>query len=1001
MTAPCQDLVSFADGELEPERAEAFRAHLAGCAACRAALLEAMQLGARLGALPPPPRSLRLAPEPAATPVESRVAPAPARRSRPRWRLLAPWGGGLGAAALAAAVLVWLIPRSPHEPPASNPFAEATTRPHDIRLAYSDAAAYRPIRDELRGAPGSAGPTISFAALHALQDKGDRYGLAIAQAWNGGNPAPLVEQLRALAPTPAIRSDRAALEMLTRTNDNLEAVLAEIEALRGIDDRSAARAARWNYALLLSRLDLPLSAAKAFREIAEDHEPGWAEEALRRAAPEESRARAARTRWDRATAAGEALVTAGAAVPAELIAGVPGLVRAYLYDAVRTAPSRERVLALAPVAVELDRLNSQSTLQAYVTRVASLDFHRRAKLASAYAQLRHPVQPTAAVAAELTSPSPSADTVDIVMGAMASLRVIPDHLEAYRRMANQTGDPWFALLLAEAEATADQRRSDWLGAEARLRGTQALCRDAAVAYRCLAIAYQLGTLYQTLHRISESVTVVHDALGAARTTGDWGRHFKLLFLLADVERFDTSTAMSRAYAGEVLLMDPKPCGLGNPAHTVLAGNAIADLDGRAARRELELSVGCTPADLSAASDLAEIGRLDPQPGDLAKLQGWLSTLRATEAQTPADRVLADAIEGRLLIERDRAAGTTLLERAAEAAGALPPDATAERARTGAFSALVFDAARHADHARVMALVAQELGLALPGSCAVSMVAEDERAIIVVRGADGRDHAAYEAARRPSSPPLTVSDEAARQLDGCTHVQVMAQAGLQGQPRVLPARLPWSYATGAHRGGSPAPRPSSAPNTLPNTLIVANVMPPAFLRLPPLVPHAPDPAASTLTLSGVEANPQRVLAAMAGAGEIQFHTHALVDLGISNASHLVLSPGLDGGYALTAEAIRHVELRARPMIVLAACYSAQGARYQHAPWSLPHAFLAAGARAVLAAGTSIPDAAAGAFFARVLERVRAGADPAVALRDEQLAALASNPSSWVADVMLFE
>jgi hypothetical protein len=999
MTAPCQDLVRFADGELEPERAEAFRAHLAGCAACRAALLEAMELGARLGTLRPPPRSLKLAAEPAATPVESSLASAPARRSRPRWRLLAPWAGGLAAAALAAAVLVVFIQPSLHEPRAVNAFAEATTRPYDIRLAYGDAAPYRPTRDELRGAPESTGQSISLTALAALQDRGDLYGLAIGQAWNGNNPAPLVEQLRALAPTPAIRSDRAALEMLTRTNDNVEAVLAELEALRGSDDRSAARAARWNYALLLSRLDLPLSAARAFREIAEDHEPGWAEEALRRAAPEESRAREARTRWDRADAAGEALVTTGAAMPAELIAGVPGLARAYLYDAVRTAPSRERVLAIAPLAVELDRINGQSTLQAYVTRVASLDFHRRAKLAGAYAQLRH--QPTAAVAAELTSPSASADTVDIVMGAMSSLHVIPDHLEAYRRMANQTGDPWFALLLAEAEATADQRRSKWLEAEARLRGTQALCRDAAVAYRCLAIAYQLGTLYQKLHRISDSVAVVHDALGAARITGDWGRHFKLLFLLADVERFNTSTAMSRAYAGEVLLMDPKPCGLGNPAHTILAGNAIADLDGRAARRELELSLGCTPADLSAASDLAEIGRLDPQPGDLAKLQGWLTTLRATEAKTPAQRVLADAIEGRLLIERDRAAGTALLERATATAGTLPLDVDAERARTGAFSALVFDAARHADHARVMALVAQELGLALPGSCAVSMVAEDERAIIVVRGADGRDHAAYEAARRLSSPPPTVSDEAARQLDGCSHVQVMAQAGLQGQPRVLPARLPWSYATGAHRGGSPAPRPSSAPNTLPNTLIVANVIPPAFLRLPTLAPHAPDPAGSTLTLSGVEANPQRVLAAMAGAGEIQFHTHALVDLGISNASHLVLSPGLDGSYALTAEAIRGIELPARPMIVLAACYSAQGARYQHAPWSLPHAFLAAGARAVLAAGTSIPDAAAGPFFARVLERVRAGADPAVALRDEQLATLASNPSSWVADVMLFE
>lgn len=141
--------------------------------------------------------------------------------------------------------------------------------------------------------------------------------------------------------------------------------------------------------------------------------------------------------------------------------------------------------------------------------------------------------------------------------------------------------------------------------------------------------------------------------------------------------------------------------------------------------------------------------------------------------------------------------------------------------------------------------------------------------------------------------------------------------------------------------------------------------------------------------------------MGNASEIQFHTHALVDMGVSDASHLVLSPGPDGRYALTAEAIRGVELRGRPIIVLAACHSAQGARYQHAPWSLPHAFLTAGARAVVAAGTAIPDLEAGPFFDRVLARVRAGEDPAAALRDERIATLTANPSSWVADVIVFE
>jgi hypothetical protein len=49
----CGDLILFADGELEPARAAAFRSHLASCEACRARLLEEMQASANLGGLSP------------------------------------------------------------------------------------------------------------------------------------------------------------------------------------------------------------------------------------------------------------------------------------------------------------------------------------------------------------------------------------------------------------------------------------------------------------------------------------------------------------------------------------------------------------------------------------------------------------------------------------------------------------------------------------------------------------------------------------------------------------------------------------------------------------------------------------------------------------------------------------------------------------------------------------------------------------------------------------
>jgi anti-sigma factor RsiW len=58
----CDDLTLFCDRELEPERADAFRAHLRRCEACQAGLVEAMQLRARLRSMAPRSRPAASAP---------------------------------------------------------------------------------------------------------------------------------------------------------------------------------------------------------------------------------------------------------------------------------------------------------------------------------------------------------------------------------------------------------------------------------------------------------------------------------------------------------------------------------------------------------------------------------------------------------------------------------------------------------------------------------------------------------------------------------------------------------------------------------------------------------------------------------------------------------------------------------------------------------------------------------------------------------------------------
>jgi len=711
MTPPCMDLIRFADGELEPERAEAFRDHLRTCAACRAGLVEAMQLAARLSALAPRPRGDARAAATSATPEPNAVEPdaTPQRKPPRRRRWFAAWSGGAAAAA-AIAIVVLVHGARPREG-GGDAFAALTARPYDVRFALAGTAAHRPLRDQQRGAEAAAGDGIPYAVLDALQQRGDLHALAIARAINSENLTDVAKKLRGLEATPSVRSDRAAIDLLVATrptnrNDDLQPVLAELEALRGGSDL-AARAARWNYALVLARLDLPLTAAQAFDAIADEGEPGWSEEARTRAA--QARAQDGRESWEAADRAGQALAGSGTAVALDVVRRFPGVIRGYFYRAVCTAPSRERVQALAPVAAELDRVGARAgdrpVLGDLVRRVASFDFRHRIGLAEACVRVLRREQITAEVRARLTDPDPAPEIADIVMFAMFQLGAVTEHLDGFRRLVERSGDPWWEAVLAQEEAASAAQRRDWPGEEQRLRAAHKRCTPA-IQYRCLVLALHLGERYQYLHRVPEALAVLHDALRDARAAGEWGQAFTLMQRLADTERFNESIATARAYAGEVVQM-----AAGLPSQRAVRRSFIAlalrDLDGRAARRELDLALHGAEATLADANYLADIGRLDPRPGDLAELQGWLGQLRAGTALPAGERVFADEIEGRLLVERDRAAGIAILERAIAAAAELPHDPTADRARTGAYSVLTFEAARRGDHARVMALVARQ------------------------------------------------------------------------------------------------------------------------------------------------------------------------------------------------------------------------------------------------------------------------------------------------------
>lgn len=155
------------------------------------------------------------------------------------------------------------------------------------------------------------------------------------------------------------------------------------------------------------------------------------------------------------------------------------------------------------------------------------------------------------------------------------------------------------------------------------------------------------------------------------------------------------------------------------------------------------------------------------------------------------------------------------------------------------------------------------------------------------------------------------------------------------------------------------------------------------------------------LRGEAATPGRVLEAMKEATEIQIHAHGLVDPERSSASFIALSPDAGGEFALTAADLERARLPGRPLVLLAACYSAKTALDLHQSHGLAAAFVRSGARVVLAATQEIPNKDAPRFFELVLERVRAGQPAAGALRDERVKWVAAGGGRWVEQVLLFE
>jgi hypothetical protein len=826
-----------------------------------------------------------------------------------------------------------------------------------------------------------------------MEERGELRGLAAVYLLQGATDL-ANNYLERAESSPEVFNDRAVIAL---AKGDAAGALTLLDQVFQRQPRSAQ--ALWNQGLALRELELWASSAEAFEAVAAQGEPGWAEEARARGQAMRERLRTEEQGWEDANKAGKALVMGGGTATAEALRARPDVYRLYLYDAIRAAPGLQRLQELWPVAEALDVHYGGGALRDAIRWAEARDFQRRAPLATLYLNVfqRKPVP--GGLPAYLEKLRVAGET-DILIGTLLfAKREMAIDVESYARLAVQTRDPWFLLLAEEERAAAAIKRGEWFRAEQILVTAASQCRGGTITYRCGLLLEKLSTIYRRFWWLPEALRSAKEARALYRRGGFWGREAFIYQHIGQLARLQGQAVLARAVLAESLARSPKSNCF--TRHFVRANDALALLEQmqlEEARQAIADGLQCgQPPLLSEAMTGAELARLSPQPAQDDLLRQGLEATRRSGLLDPGQLAMLTQIEGRFLVEQDRAQGEELLRRAITEAEQQPRDnADAREARAYSYASLLFAAGKAGEWTRVPSLFGEEVGSTLPSRCLLAVTVDRERTLAVAFGTDGRMTTYYDASRRQ---PLgddargIVPESISAPLRECEQVNVVARPPLHGRGGLLPDDVAWRYLV------LPASRRESAPVPALH-LVVKDVEAPPALDLPRL--GAWEPVGTEIqVLAGAQATPGRVLEAMTRATEIEVHAHGLINPTLSDASLLVLSPDASGQYALTAGEVRAHRLEGRPLVTLAACRAAYTPFQVHEPFSLPASFIEAGARTVLAATVDIPDAEAGPFFLSVQERIRSGQSAAAALRDARMEWLRRDPESWVRSVLVFE
>lgn len=265
----CEDAVAFLDGELDEPRADAFRFHLPDCEGCQGRLERAFHLQAMLAtayADVPPAAGL-----PARTPRRSE------RRAAPRWAMRA-----MAVLVAPAAAMLALMVLGPRPASGGDWTAPGPSRELEVRVTYGPADRYRPTDETMRGSEDAA-RQVPLQRVAALEARGDARGAATLFLLSHDLKQ---AEARLLALPPSAERDADLAALAWAKGDPRRALELSSAAL---EKNPRLPQALWNRAVALRDLGRFQEAANAFREVAALGEPGWSDEAARKAETEDRR----------------------------------------------------------------------------------------------------------------------------------------------------------------------------------------------------------------------------------------------------------------------------------------------------------------------------------------------------------------------------------------------------------------------------------------------------------------------------------------------------------------------------------------------------------------------------------------------------------------------------------------------------------------------------------------------------------------------------------------